>query len=117
MRSFYHPVFKKLNFFKSTSLILTLVFIVSIGAVKAQYQKQLNGLKKLENRLLKAEKRKHQSYINNLAALHAELFPNGILQERIENISNYLLQNKNSIGELKVLLNPLSLSLDVISIR
>ncbi len=85
-----------------------------MGAVKAQHQKQLNGLTNLEKRLLKAEKIKHQTYINQLTTFHQELFPNGILQERIENITNYLLKNENSIAALKELLNPLSMSFDVI---
>ncbi|MDP3352397.1 MAG: bacillithiol biosynthesis cysteine-adding enzyme BshC [Flavobacteriaceae bacterium] len=86
-----------------------------IGAVKAQQQKQLNGLNKLEKRLLKAEKRKHQEYINQLTALHSELFPNGILQERIKNISEYLISNENIIDDLQKLLNPLSATIDIIS--
>lgn len=88
-----------------------------IGAVKAQYQKQLNGLDKLEKRLLKAEKRKNQAYINQLTALHAELFPNGILQERSKNISDLLLQNEHVISGLKEQLNPLDHTFDVLSLE
>lgn len=78
-----------------------------IGAVRAQHQKQINGLNKLEKRLLKAEKRKHQVYINQLTKLHAELFPNGNLQERVNNISDILIQNPTFIDYLKEQLNPL----------
>jgi bacillithiol biosynthesis cysteine-adding enzyme BshC len=88
-----------------------------IGAVKAQYQKQLNGLNNLEKRLLKAEKRKHQEYINQLTAFHDELFPNGILQERINNILEYLIANENIIDDLHKLLNPLSNSIDILSVE
>lgn len=86
-----------------------------VGAVKAQHQKQLNGLDKLEKRLLKAEKRKHQTYITSLTSFYNEIFPNGILQERKNNFSDFLLSNENTIAEIKGLLNPLSFSLDIIS--
>jgi bacillithiol biosynthesis cysteine-adding enzyme BshC len=88
-----------------------------IGAVKAQHQKQINGLDKLEKRLLKAEKRKHQAYIIGLTLFYSEIFPKGILQERKNNISEFILQNENSISELKVLLNPLSFSIDILSVE
>ncbi len=84
-----------------------------IGAVKAQQKKQINGLNKLEKRFLKAEKRKHQVYINQLTNLHIELFPNGILQERIQNFTDLLLQNDKAIAELKNQLNPLDLTFDI----
>lgn len=45
-----------------------------MGAVKAQHQKQLNGLNKLEKRLLKAEKRQQQNYVLQLTALQSALF-------------------------------------------
>ena len=84
-----------------------------IGAVKAQHQKQINGLKNLEKRLIKAEKRKHQAYINQLTNLHLELFPNGILQERIQNMADLLLRNDKAIAELKNQLNPFDFSIDI----
>ncbi|HEU4496394.1 MAG TPA: bacillithiol biosynthesis cysteine-adding enzyme BshC, partial [Flavobacterium sp.] len=44
-----------------------------IGAVKAQEAKQLKGLANLEKRLLKAEKKKHQSELERIADLQSEL--------------------------------------------
>ena len=85
-----------------------------IGAVKAQHQKQINGLNKLEKRLFKAEKRKHQDYINQLTKLHFEFFPNGNLQERVINISDFLVQNEHVISDLKEQLNPLEATFDFI---
>ncbi|MDP2088060.1 MAG: bacillithiol biosynthesis cysteine-adding enzyme BshC [Flavobacteriaceae bacterium] len=84
-----------------------------IGAVKAQHQKQLNGLNKLEKCLLKAEKRHQETYVLQLTALHQELFPNGILQERIKNISDLLIRNDKTIAELKYQLNPLESTMDI----
>ena len=53
-----------------------------IGAVKAQEKKQINGIKKLEKRLFRAQKRVHKDELNRLTQLHDQLFPNDQLQER-----------------------------------
>lgn len=58
-----------------------------LGAVRAEEARQLKGLHRLEKRLLKAQKRKEAGYVNRVATLHQELFPNGKLQERIVNFS------------------------------
>lgn len=58
-----------------------------IGAVAAQEQKQVNGLKHLEKRLLTAQKRKLKDAISRATTLQNELFPNESLQERITNFS------------------------------
>ncbi len=60
-----------------------------IGAVKAQEAKQLKGLKNLEKRLLKAEKRVHFEKTARLIDLQNQLFPNGSLQERKSNFSAF----------------------------
>ena len=60
-----------------------------IGAVKAQRQKQTNGLKNLEKRLLKAEKRKHDELVERIQDLKSSLFPAGKLQERYDNFIPY----------------------------
>ena len=63
-----------------------------IGAVNAQEKKQLNGLDKLEKRLLKAQKRKYADELSRLKGLQNELFPNQSLEERTKNFSDYYLQ-------------------------
>jgi uncharacterized protein YllA (UPF0747 family) len=100
------------NMFSAMEKIAELTDKSFIGAVKAQRKKQLNGLYKLENRLLKAERRKHQEYINQLTKLHLEFFPNGNLQERIQNITDLMLLNEKVIAELKNKLNPFDFSVD-----
>ncbi|MCM2302709.1 MAG: bacillithiol biosynthesis cysteine-adding enzyme BshC [Flavobacteriaceae bacterium] len=87
-----------------------------IGAVRAQHQKQINGLSKLEKRLLKAEKRKHHIYINQLTKVHLEIFPNNNLQERVKNTSDFLILNKNFIEDLSNQFDPLSMSFDILRI-
>ncbi len=63
-----------------------------IGAVLAQEKKQLKGLEKLEKRLLKAEKRKNDDFVNSITTLQNELFPKQSLQERTLNFSEFYLK-------------------------
>jgi bacillithiol biosynthesis cysteine-adding enzyme BshC len=60
--------------------------------VQAQRKKQLDGLAKMKSRLTKAEKRKHSERVERIEILYAELFPNGNLQERISNFSEFYLE-------------------------
>jgi bacillithiol biosynthesis cysteine-adding enzyme BshC len=69
------------------------------GAVKAQEAKQLKGLDILEKRLLKAQKRKFQDELNRMIAIQNELFPNGGLQERSANFSEFYIEYGNALIE------------------
>lgn len=68
-----------------------------LGAVKAQELKQLKGLENLEKRLLKAQKRKLSDEVERMAAIQAELFPNGSLQERNTNFSQFYLEHGETL--------------------
>ncbi len=48
-------------------------------------QKALTALENLEAKMLKAEKRKQETSVNQIRAVHATLYPEGTLQERREN--------------------------------
>jgi bacillithiol biosynthesis cysteine-adding enzyme BshC len=63
-----------------------------LGAVNAQEKKQLNGLDKLEKRLLKAQKRRLVDKVNRIRAIQDALFPNQSLEERYRNFSEYYLE-------------------------
>ena len=62
-----------------------------LGAVRAQEVKQLNGLDKLEKRLLKAQKRKLKDVVERVHLLQEAIFPEGGLQERNRNFSEFYL--------------------------
>jgi bacillithiol biosynthesis cysteine-adding enzyme BshC len=68
-----------------------------LGAVKAQEVKQLKGLDNLENRLLKAQKRKLSDQVSRMVDIQNELFPNGSLQERSTNFSEFYLEFGDSL--------------------
>ena len=55
----------------------------------AQEKKQLNGLNKLEKRLLKAQKRKYQEIVSRIITLQEQFFPKQCLQERQANFSEF----------------------------
>ncbi|MDT0643531.1 bacillithiol biosynthesis cysteine-adding enzyme BshC [Zunongwangia sp. F363] len=79
-----------------------------LGAVKAQEVKQIKGLEHLEKRLLKAQKRKLKDEVTRIAKLQNELFPNGSLQERQANFSEFYAEfGEKFIHTLIENLNPL----------
>lgn len=79
-----------------------------VGAVKAQEVKQIKGLKNLEKRLLKAQKRKLVDQIERCTVLQEQLFPNESLQERNTNFSElYLEYGDQLIPKLLKSLSPL----------
>ncbi len=80
-----------------------------LGAVGAQEKKQLNGLDHLEKRLMKAQKRKLKDELERLLQIQNILFPNGSLQERSKNFSEfYLDMSTNLLTTVKENLDPLA---------
>ncbi len=59
------------------------------GAVLAKVSYQLH---QMEQKMLRAEKKKMKVHLDRIARLKATLFPNNSLQERIENFSEYYLE-------------------------
>ncbi len=88
-----------------------------LGAVKAQEAKQTKGLKYLEKRLLKAQKRKLADQISRCTELQEQLFPSQSLQERNTNFSElYLEYGENLIPELIQALKPLKNEFSIITL-
>jgi len=86
-----------------------------LGAVKAQEKKQLNGIENLEKRLLKAQKRKYNEIVSRIKLLQNELFPNGSLQERQANFSEFYEElGDDLIKNIFKALQPLRLEFDII---
>ncbi|CAL2077799.1 putative cysteine ligase BshC [Tenacibaculum dicentrarchi] len=86
-----------------------------VGAVNAQEKKQLKGLDNLEKRWLRAEKRNHKNLVDRIILLQNEILPNGSLEERQRNFSEYYLSYGNTlIKELKKGLKPLQLEFTVL---
>lgn len=85
------------------------------GAVEAQRIKQLKGLKNLEKRFIKAEKKVHRDALKRVELLHQALFPNDSLQERLYNFSEFYKDYGPQLMEsLFEKFNPLDDELDII---
>ena len=88
-----------------------------VGAVTAQEKKQLNGLKNLEKRLLRAEKRRQVDLVTRITEIKKQLFPNQSLEERQRNFSEYYLEYGDSFIEaLKDSLKPLELEFTILEL-
>ncbi len=76
--------------------------------VKAELQKNIKSLKNIENRLIKAEKKKEEVAVNQIQNLKEKLFPKSSLQERHDNLISILLfYGDGIIDELIENLHPL----------
>lgn len=61
------------------------VDVTLVQSVGAEKQKTITTLENIEGKMLKAEKRKQETAVNQIRNVHGALFPNGSLQERVEN--------------------------------
>ena len=88
-----------------------------LGAVLAQEKKQLNGLDKLEKRLLKAQKRKMNEVVSRIKLLQDAVFPNRSLEERTRNFTEiYLSYGPKLIDDLLEVIDPFSKNFTVVEI-
>ena len=86
-----------------------------VGALSAQEKKQINGLKMLEKRLIKSEKKVYQEKINRALEIRKQIFPNDKLQERYSNFSEfYINEGENLIEIIKNNLDPLNQKFSII---
>lgn len=77
--------------------------------VKAEANKTLKGLQKIEKKLLKAEKRHHDDQIGQIVAWKEKLFPGGTPQERTLNFLNFFIEDADFIRKIGDGLSPLDL--------
>ncbi|MGC1243922.1 MAG: bacillithiol biosynthesis cysteine-adding enzyme BshC [Chryseosolibacter sp.] len=66
----------------------------------AEGTRVLNGLEKIERKLLRAEKRLHADKLRQIEAVKDALFPNGGLQERTDNFMNFYQEDRDFINKL-----------------
>ncbi len=78
-------------------------------SVLGEKTKQLKGIDQLENKLLRAEKRKFETSNNQILSLKSKLFPQKNMQERKDNfLSFYLKYGEDYFKVLKENLHPLT---------
>jgi bacillithiol synthase len=84
--------------------------------VLAEKTKQIQAIEMIEGRLMKAEKQKNETTLNQVKALAQKFFPNGGLQERTDNFLPFYLKHGRSFFDVLLEnLNPLEQGLIVIS--
>lgn len=67
---------------------------------EAELQKSINSLEALLGKMLRAEKQKQETDINQLRKLHSGFFPNGLLMERYSNFIPFWLQTNGELVRL-----------------
>jgi uncharacterized protein YllA (UPF0747 family) len=85
-----------------------------LGAVKAEHTRLLNSLKHLEKSIVRAEERNHESEIDQLLGLKNKLFPNGIAQERYDNLLNFYTNDPGFIQKLIHAFDPIDFKYNVL---
>lgn len=72
------------------------------ASVEAEMQKTLKAVQAIEAKILRSEKQKHDTAINQIKKIKEKLFPEGVLQERYDNfIPYYLKYESDFISSLK----------------
>jgi len=82
--------------------------------VGAEKQRAIKSLEKIEQKLLKAEKRNQSDKLKQVEAVKDALFPNGGLQERTDNFLNFYLQDQKFIEKLITHFDPFDFRFNVL---
>lgn len=82
------------------------------GTVEAEFQKVSNALKNIESKIMRSEKQKQETGINQIKKIKEKIFPQDVLQERYDNfIPYYLKYGDELIKGLKSAFDPFSYEL------
>jgi bacillithiol biosynthesis cysteine-adding enzyme BshC len=82
--------------------------------VGAETQRAIKSLEKIEDKLLKAEKRFQSDKLRQIETVKDSLFPGGGLQERTDNFLNFFSQDPQFIQKLIDLFDPFDFSFNVL---
>ena len=83
--------------------------------VEAETKRATNGLKKIEKKMLRAEKHFHSDKLRQLEAVKDALFPNGSLQERTDNFLNFYQEDPAFIQKILTALDPFDFRFNVVT--
>jgi len=81
----------------------------------AEGTRVMNGLEKIERKLLRAEKRLHSDKLRQIEAVMDSLFPNGVLQERVDNFLNFYQQDQLFIRKVLQYFDPFDYRFNVLT--
>jgi bacillithiol biosynthesis cysteine-adding enzyme BshC len=66
------------------------------NTVEAELQKSINSIKNIEMKLMRAEKQKQETSVNQIKKIKEKYFPEGLLQERYDNFIPFYLKSGTS---------------------
>ena len=84
------------------------------AVVEAEQAKIMHALSNLEKRIKKAEERNHETAIQQLLGVQDKLFPNGSLQERVENFLSFYKNDAQFLEKVKKTFEPLHFVFNII---
>lgn len=88
---------------------------VTLGPfASAEAKRAMNSLEKMEQKFLRAEKRRHRDKLRQIEAVKDALFPNGSLQERTDNLLNFYQQDDQFITRLIQHLDPFDYEFNIL---
>jgi bacillithiol biosynthesis cysteine-adding enzyme BshC len=83
--------------------------------VAAEQQKAENSIRNIEKKMLRTEKRNHETLIERIHVIKLALFPNGTPQERKDNFLNFYLADPDFVINCLESLDPFDLRFHLIS--
>lgn len=86
------------------------------GFVGAEAQKTFKSIETIQKRLKKAEESKLETELKQIAGLKEKLFPNHTLQERHDNILNFLINQPDLIDKLMQQFEPFDFRMNVLEV-
>jgi bacillithiol synthase len=85
-------------------------------SAEAEKQRQLNALSAFEEKIMRAQKKKHETELRQVQKLKERFFPGGVLQERVENfMPHYVANGEPFFDDLLDAINPMDLHFLLIS--
>lgn len=70
------------------------------GMIEAEFSKMEKSIERIESKLIKAEKGKHEQKANKIKRLQHKIYPGGGFQERYENFIPYFLNDNSFVSKI-----------------
>ncbi|HCR53349.1 MAG TPA: bacillithiol biosynthesis cysteine-adding enzyme BshC [Cytophagales bacterium] len=83
--------------------------------VEAESKRAIRSFEKIEQKLLRAEKRHHSDKLRQIEEVKEALFPNGGLQERSDNFLNFYQQDPQFINKALAVFDPFDFEFNLLS--
>ena len=85
--------------------------------VLAEHKKSINSIEKIEQKILKAERKNQEVLVNRIYTLKEILFPGGSPQERKDNFLNFYLSNNKFINSCMETFDPFDYRFHLIEVN